>query len=255
MRHAILMAFNFGKQPSHLPWLCLCPAIREPFGLRWVGEYSWTNLFLESSLLCKMAFWNLLSEWQRTTTTDCPSLLFLVLEPSFMGGEWLPLWMVCGPMPWEFPNSNPVMVPVSSCYFWGVELVRVPQMVQVVKGFVLSFYFIKMLYIHMFINTNLSMSRHSLCIVPPGPAQHQQSQRHDRPTVAATVAQAKDRLSSVTSLGQNRLILCLSLSLSPSLSLSLSAFFYLSLSLFPSIYIYIYIYMSVCNICDVYLFT
>ena len=243
MRHAILMAFNFGKQPSHLPWLCLCPAIREPFGLRWVGEYSWTNLFLESSLLCKMAFWNLLSEWQRTTTTDCPSLLFLVLEPSFMGGEWLPLWMVCGPMPWEFPNSNPVMVPVSSCYFWGVELVRVPQMVQVVKGFVLSFYFIKMLYIHMFINTKLSMSRHSLCIVPPGPAQHQQSQRHDRPTVAATVAQAKDRLSSVTSLGQNRLILCLSLSLSPSLSLSLSAFFYLSLSFPLFIFIYIYVCM------------
>ena len=122
-------------------------------------------------------------------------------------------------------------------------------MVQVVKGFVLSFYFIKMLYIHMFINTNLSMSRHSLCIVPPGPAQHQQSQRHDRPTVAATVAQAKDRLSSVTSLGQNRLILCLSLSLSLSLSLGLL----LSLSLFPSIYIYIYICLYVTYVMYIYL--
>ena len=123
---------------------------------------------------------------------------------------------------------------------------RVSQRVQVVKGFVLSFYFIKMLYIHMFININLSMSRHSLCIVPP--AQDQQSQRHDGPPVPTPIAATKDRLSSVN-------VVITGPEQTHSLSLSLGLLLSLSLSLSFPLFIFIYIYMSVCNICDVYLFT
>ena len=121
---------------------------------------------------------------------------------------------------------------------------RVSQRVQVVKGFVLSFYFIKMLYIHMLININLSMSRHSLCIVPP--AQDQQSQRHDGPPVPTPIAATKDRLSSV-----NVVITGPEQTHSLSLSLSFSAFFYLSLS-FP-LFIFIYICLYVTYVMYIYL--